>query len=42
MKITLKGTGPTGTFTAEVALKDGIVRINEQVETTVVKACASP
>ncbi len=42
VKIELKGSGPTGTFTAEVAGKDGVVRINEQVETTVVKACTAP
>lgn len=40
VKVELEGSGPTGTFTAEVALKDGVVRINEQVETTVVKPCA--
>ncbi|MDP1914767.1 MAG: hypothetical protein Q8L14_00890 [Myxococcales bacterium] len=42
VKIELKGAGPTGTFTAEVAAKDGVVRINEQGETTVVKPCAAP
>lgn len=42
VKIDLKGAGPTGTFTAEVGLKDGVVRINEQFETTVVKPCTSP
>lgn len=42
VKIDLKGSGPTGTFTAEVASKDGAVRITEQGETTVVKACTAP
>jgi len=42
VKVDLKGAGPTGSFTANVARKDGVVRINDQAETTVVKACTSP
>lgn len=42
VKIELEGVGPTGRFTAELALKDGVVRTTEQGETTVVKPCTSP
>jgi len=42
VKVDLQGSGPTGTFVAEVAWKNGVVRTNERVETTVVKDCTSP
>lgn len=39
LKITVVGTGPAATFTADLAYKDGLVRINDKNETTILKAC---
>lgn len=40
VKVDLKGTGPTGSFTAEVVRQGGVARIDDLGAVTVVKPCA--